>query len=345
MGITIKQLATELSLSPSTISRALRDDRTISQQTKDKVLKLARKMNYQPNPFALMLRKQSSRIITVLVPTLESHYFSQVVSGIELEAQLHGYGVIVGQTHDQQKQEKMLLESPLIRQSEGVIVAFAKDTTSFSHFEMLQEMNMPLVFFDRMCEELHASTVISDDYSGAWDSVMHLAEQGYQKIAFIGTEDQLAFNQAREDGFMDALDSVGLTYHTARNRKCKVSTINEGRKVASELLSLPKSIRPDAIFASCDLLALGAMQVAQEKKIQIPKALGIVGFGNAPFTAWLHPTLTSVRQPSKIAGKIAVDFLLQQLDARASKKAFETKVKIVDTNLIIRNSSLRNKMG
>lgn len=339
MGITIKQLANELHLSPSTISRALRDDHTISLQTKKKVLALARKRDYQPNPYAWMLRKQSSKTIAVLVPDSSIPFFNQVITGVEEEAKRKGFRVLVGQTKDSYYSEKEWVASPLVRQAEGLIVAFSKDTPDFDHFVTLQKMGIPLVFFDRMCEKMRTSTVITDDYSGAWDATLHLAQEGCTKIAFIGTDDPFIFNQAREDGYADALGHLNLNYHTARVYKCSSSSMQDGREAGEALLSLPPDIRPDAIFATDDYLALGCIQVAQEMGLAIPDELAIVGYGNAPFGAWLSPSLSTINQSSKRVGSTAMHFLFQQIE----KPSSDTQVSVIDTNLIVRASSKRKK--
>ncbi|MGB0523104.1 MAG: LacI family DNA-binding transcriptional regulator [Flammeovirgaceae bacterium] len=336
MAVTIKDIAEELGLSPSTVSRALRDDTTISKETQERVKSLAKKWKYEPNPFAMMLRGQRSKALVVIVPRLDHFYFSSVINGIERYAQSLGYQIIVCQTDDLYQKEKAILESPFLGYANGIIAAFAKDTNKFDHFDRFLQKGIPVVFFDRVCEELEVPSVITDDYSGVWEATQHLVLGGRNKVAYLGVGDPLLFNEVREMAFLESLGTLHIDCPRQWLRSCIDGSVESGKAEALKLLNQPINERPNAILANNDLLALGAMQAAADLNISIPRDLAIVGFGDLPFSQWLTPSLSSVKQNGENLGRLAANYLFQEIE---SIDESPSEGSIIKTELVIRNSS------
>lgn len=340
MSVTIKQLASELGIAPSTVSRALRDDHTISAGTKKLVKQLAQKKNYKPNPFALMLRNQRSGIIAVLVPKLNHHFFAGAIAGIETEAQKHDYQIVVCQSEDAIAKEQQVLNSGLIKRVDGMIVAHSKETIDFEHFERLSQGNMPMVFFDRVCMTMKASNVITDDFTGVREATLHLLEEGCRNLVYLGVEDDLLLNEIREDGFLDIMRNTPAHTHRYQVVKCATNLVEESKAKVIELFKQGSCKQPDGIIANDDFMALGALEAAKEMGIRVPQDLAIVGFGDAPFAKWVTPSLSTIKQPSLQAGTMAAQLLFEEIDSGVNEIASK-KSKILDTHLLIRDSSKR----
>jgi len=338
MAITIKDLAQELGLSPSTVSRALRDDNTISRETQKKVKSLAKKWKYKPNPFAMMLRGQRSNAIAVIVPKLNHFYFANVIDGIERCAQEVGFQTIVCQSDDSYDKEKEILESPFLGYVDGIISAFAKNTTNFEHYDRFLDKGIPMIFIDRVCEELNVPSVVTDDYSGIWDATQHLILSGRTKIAYLGVADQLLFNEVRESAFNESLALQNIECPKNWIHVCSQNTVEEGKAAALKLLNRPAAERPNAILANNDILALGIYQAARELNISIPQELAVVGFGDLPFSEWLTPSLSTVKQNGDQLGKIAANYIFKEISPN-NPPTDDHNGFIIQTELIVRDSS------
>jgi len=338
MAVTIKDLAQELGLSPSTVSRALRNDATISRETQEKVKSLAKKWKYKPNPFAMMLRGQRSNAIAVVVPKLNHFYFSNVIDGVERSAQEMGFQTIVCQSDDDYSKEKQILESPFLGYVDGIVAAFAKNTSQFDHFNRFLDKGIPMIFIDRVCEDLDVPSVVTDDYSGIWDATHHLILEGRNKIAYLGVTDQLLFNEVREAAFRESLELQNIACPRQWMRACGENTVEAGKAEALKLLSKPVKDRPNAILANNDILALGVMEAAKELNIRIPEELALVGFGDLPFSQWLTPSLSSVKQNGDQLGRVAANYLFKEISP-SNPPTEENEGFIIHTELIVRDSS------
>ncbi|WP_262922949.1 LacI family DNA-binding transcriptional regulator [Hymenobacter cellulosilyticus] len=183
---SISDLAKQLGVSVSTISRALSDHPTISAATKKKVWKLAQELHYQPNHMAAGLRKGRSNLLGVIVPHIDGHFFTMVVKGIETVATKAGFNVMICQSNEDVKHEQKNIESLLSAQVEGILVSLARNTLDFKHFDKVRKQEIPLVFFDRVLDGLDVSAVVIDDREGAYQSTKHLVAQGCRRIAHFG---------------------------------------------------------------------------------------------------------------------------------------------------------------
>jgi LacI family transcriptional regulator len=293
--VTIKDIARELGISPSTVSRALKDHPDISVQTKKAVNELAEKLNYQPNIVALNLRQKKTNTIGVIIPEIVHFFFSTVISGIEDVAYTAGYNVILAQSNESYQREITDMKALFNSRVDGMLLSISRETTNFDHIESIISKGLPIVFYDRMYNSPTASKVIVDDYVGAKEAVNHLIEQGCKRIAQLNGAPNLIISIDRLRGYKDALNEHGMDVPEDLIISCPSGTFDEGKKATKKLLSMPKP--PDAIFADNDPMAMGAMMAIKEKRLKIPQDIAIVGFSNWFFGELMDPSLTTVDQP------------------------------------------------
>lgn len=336
---TIKDIAKELNISTSTVSRALKDYPSISNETKRKVKEVADKLNYRPNAIALSLRKSRSFTIGVIIPEIVHFFFSTVISGIEEVAFSRGYNVILTQTNEKLTREMSSIETMLSNQIDGFLVSFSKETTDFNHFSRLLNQGYPIVFFDRVPEIPHAISVMVDDYKGALDATDHLISQGYKNIVHLSGPLNLKISQERIRGYKDALTKNGVSVNPEFIVECPIGTDSESQKITANILK-SFSIRPDAFFASNDMAAVGAMLSCKAEGLRIPEDVGIVGFSNWQFCTMTEPSLSSVSQPGAKMGAKATDILLDLIENKLNPDTITGPV-VLETELLIRKSSLR----
>jgi LacI family transcriptional regulator len=332
---TILDIALELNVSKSTVSRALKDHHSIGEATKKAVLDLAKKYNYHPNNIAYSLSKKSTKTIGVIVPLLSHYYFSTVISGIEELAYKVGYKVIICQSGESYEREVIVSQALLSSKVDGLIVSISRETDNSDHFKVYQQKNVPIVFFDRVCPDLEVSSVTIDDYQGAFNAVEHLIKAGRRKIAHFAGPTMLKISRERINGYKDALLKHGLPFEERLLIDCGWGLeLENGSKAAQKMID--DGIRPDAIFAVCDPIAIGVMMTLKKNNIKIPDEIGVVGFCDEPIAMIIEPPLSSMVQPAFKIGEISVELLLNQI--RSSTRLVEKKV--LTAELKIRESSL-----
>ncbi len=336
---TIKDIARELNISSSTVSRALKDYPGISDETKRKVKEVAEKLNYRPNAIALSLRKSRSFTIGVIIPEVVHFFFSTVISGIEEVASSRGYNVILSQTNESFAREKSSIDTMLSNQIDGFLVSFSKETTEFDHFSKLLDQSYPIVFFDRVPNIPNAISVMVDDYQGAYKATSHLISQGYTKISHLVGPPTLAISRERERGYRDSLANHGIQIYPELIIECAYGTSDEGFKVTEALLKNGKTF-PDAIFANNDMAAVGAMLACRSMGIKVPDDIGIVGFSNWQFCSMIEPSLTSVSQPGFKIGETATQMLLDMIEKKLDPDSITAPI-VLETELLVRKSSVK----
>lgn len=336
---TIKDIAKALNLSTSTVSRALRDSSEISTETKKLVLEYAEKINYRPNPIALSLKERRSRTIGVVVCEIANSFFSQTINGIESIAYKNGYNVIITQSRESFDRELLNLQYLTSRSVDGLIVTVSTETTDFSLLKDLHQKGMPIVFFDRIVDEIDTYKVIANNFEGAYQATEHLIKQGYKKIALVSNAPVLSIAKERLAGYKAALTENGIAVDESLIKYCEHSGMftNEMEEVVSTLLNA--DAKPDAIFAASDKITIGVLRILNDKKINIPANMGLVGFSNSELTDLLNPSLTVVSQPAFEMGEVATELLLQMIESKHPIESFETKV--LSTELKVRCSTLK----
>ncbi|AGA79084.1 LacI family DNA-binding transcriptional regulator [Echinicola vietnamensis] len=336
---TIKDIAKALNISSSTVSRALKDYPGISKETKEKVKALAKKLNYRPNAVALSLRKSKSSTIGVIIPEVVHFFFSTVISGIEEVAYANGYNVILLQTNENIAREIAAVDTIISNQVDGLLVSFSKETANFDHFKKLMDYHYPIVFFDRIPNLKDTVNVSVDDQTGAYRAVKHLIEQGYTRIVHLAGPENLKISIDRKEGYIKALKEANIPIREEWIIPCPKGTPDESETICKALLSDPSN-RPDAVFASNDIAAAGAMQAAKSLGLKLPEDFGAVGFSDWQFSSMIAPPLSSVSQPGFKMGEKAAQLLLEMIDSE-SEEAFRSRTEMLETGLVIRESSLR----
>lgn len=335
---TIHDIARKLNITASTVSRALNDHPRISAETKKAVLKVARKLNYQPNNIAAALRNGKSNIIGIIVPTADRSFFSSVVRGIEEIANRSRYNVMICQTYDNYDKEVATVEALLNARVDGIIASHGKETANFDHFLKVKERGIPLILFDRSNDELEVSHVVIDDFLGAYKATEHLIQQGCRRIAHFTNIRKISIYKERLRGYREALLANGLEYNEQLVVESNLQ-LEDGRTSMEKLLKLRQM--PDAVFSASALGAVGAMQVIKERNIKIPQQIALVGFSNEVFTSFTEPSLSTVEQHSLRIGNAAAEIFLEEVALR-NKKFIPQKV-VLKPELIIRDSSRKKK--
>lgn len=340
-AVTIKDIARALGLSTSTVSRALRDSYEISQETKKLVLDYAQKINYHPNPIALSLKERRSRSIGVIVCEIANSYFSQVINGVESIAYDRGYNVIIGQSRESNEREMLNLQYLTSRSIDGLIISVSAETKDFSYFKELSRKGMPIVFFDRIVDEVETHKVIVDNFKGAYDATIHLIQNGYRNIATLSNAAGLSIARDRLAGYKAALQASGMEVDENLIRFCGHGgmLLDEVESAMNELLALKH--KPDAILASADKLTTGCLRILKSRGLRVPEDIALVGFSNTDLTELLEPPLSVIRQPAFEMGEIATNLLLQLIESKRPVTDFETRV--LSTELIVRDSSRKIK--
>jgi len=338
-AITIKDIAKELGISTSTVSRALRDSYEISSETKRLVLECAQRLQYRPNPIALSLKEKRSRSIGVIVAEIANSFFSQAINGIESIANSKGYNVIISQTQESLAKEIQHLDFLASRSVDGLIISVSSETESMEHLKRIHARGLPIVFFDRIKEEIDTHKVTSDNYKAAYNATTHLITEGYEKIACLVNASHLSITRERIAGYKKALTDNGINVDDEIIKVCKHGGLvfEETEKAVEDLMEL--TLRPDAIVGLTDKLTTGCLKILQAKKIKVPDEMALVGFTNSALTELLNPSLTVIRQPAFKMGEIATSLLLQLIESKRPIKEFSTEV--LETELIVRDSSTR----
>src|SRR5688572_25142257 len=339
-AVTIKDIAKALGLSTSTVSRALRDSYEISPETKKLVLEYAARINYQPNPIAQSLKERRSHSIGVVVCEIANSFFSQSINGIESIAYNNGYNVIIAQSRESFDREMINLQYLTSRSIDGLIISVSTETKDFSFLKELHEKGMPIVFFDRIVDEIETHKVTVDSYKGAYDATTHLIDNGHTRIAAVSNSAILSITKDRLGGYKAALAEHGLPVDESMIQYCHHGgmILSEVEEAVNELLPL----QPDAILATSDKLTTGCLRVLKAKKINVPDEISLVGFSNTDLTELLDPPLTIIKQPAFEMGELATTLLLQLIESKRPVKDFETKT--LAAELIVRGSSVANSI-
>jgi LacI family transcriptional regulator len=333
---SITDLAQQLNISVSTVSRALSGHSAISEATSKRVNTLAKELGYQRNNMASGLRRGRSNMLGVVVPHIDGNFFSQVVKGIEAAASKAGYHVLICQSNEDVVHERENLETLMNAQVEGIMVSLARTTLDFRHFEKARKRDIPLVFFDRILEGFDVNAVVLDDRAGGYRATRHLLDQGYRRIAHFGGPQHLNIYKLRRLGYEDALREHGLPVDEALILVGDMK-LEDGSAAMQHLLALPQP--PDAIFSGSDFAAAGALQVLSARGLRVPQDVGLVGFSNELFSRLTTPMLTSIDQHCELMGRSATHLLLQIMEEQGQH--FAPRHVLLQPELCVRASSLR----
>lgn len=333
--VSLKDLALELGVSISTISRALKNSPEIGAEMKEKVKSLAKKRNYRPNPFAMSLLKNAPRIIGIIVPDIVTHYYSSIISGINDVARKNGYSTIITSSYEKSELENKCLEDLINIRVEGVIACLAQETIDYSHFEVLYEQNVPLVFFDRVCLVDKFSSVITNNVESAQQATNHFLETGSKRVAFIGGPNHLEIVKKRKHGYLQSLreHKIGIERELVF---CEKIGYESGYEGACQLLSLNNP--PDAILGMTDSLTFGAMKAIRERGLRIPDDVALIGYTDETHSNYLDPPLTAMTHQTYKMGETACKLLLKRIKGDSKVRQI-----VVPCILSVRGSSMKKK--
>jgi LacI family transcriptional regulator len=337
---TIADIAKELNTTAATVSRALSNHPRISDETKKSVHLTATKLNYKRNRVASSLRLGKTHVIGVIIPSAEINFFGSVVHGIESIANLNGYNVLLYQSNESGEYEERGIETFISARVDGILVSLAKGTVDYSHIEQIKKRKVPVVLFDRSNDSLDIDSVEIDDYKGAYMATEHLISKGYKKIAHIAGPTHLKNFSERIRGYKEALRYNHFVIDESYIYYGNVS-IESGREGTCHFFSMTNP--PDAIFATEDFTALGAMKELKERGIKIPGEFGIIGFANEQFGEHITPTLSSVDQQTIQMGKSALNLLIDLIGKREGMGDARQKV-VLEPVLICRDSTDRKRV-
>jgi len=333
---TLKDLAKKLNLSVSTVSRALNDSPEISVATKRKVADAAVTLSYHPNILARGLINQHTKIIGVIVPEVTHNFFSLALGGISGVAYDAGYVIMFCESNESYDREVINTSALVSNQIAGLIVSISQETKIHDHFEYLQRIGIPLVFFDRVCDSLNTSKIVVDDYGGAFKAVEYLIKKGKKRIAHLGGTEHLSISRDRFTGYLDALHTFGMPFD---KDLVYFSGFQEQNGVKGMQVLFELEERPDAVFAVNDPVAIGAYEEIKNRGLKIPDDIAVVGFSNNPVAAIIDPPLTTIEQPAYELGQRAAIVLLEQIAAKAEKRIYKPVREVLETKLIIRCSA------
>lgn len=329
--VNIKKLASELNLSAATVSRALRDSHEISAETKARVMEMAKKLAYEPNPFASSLRQQKSKTIAVIVPEVANNFFSLAIKAIEEVARAKDYHVLIYQTHESGEIESSFMTSLLSGRVDGVLISPACHVANKEYFQKVSE-KIPMIFFDRDHDDIEGVKITTDDYESAYNATQHLVEAGCKKIGYLAALETLTTGKKRLQGYLDALKDNDLESMPAliegnceNNDSCR-----------SKVKDFIAEKKPDGILSSIEELALPCYYACKELNLNIPKDLKLITFSNLAHAELLNPPLSTINQPAFEIGNEAATILFKMF----SKRWYDPNITIsLKSNIIKREST------
>lgn len=333
-NVTIRALAKELNLSVSTISKALRDSYEISEETKQRVLEVANRLSYTPNPYASSLRGKKSKNIAVVIPEIADSFFAIAINGIEAVVKEKGYHVLICLTHESFENEKAILREFGSGRVDGVLMSVSSETTSCQHINDLIEKEVPVVFFDRVLEEVDTDKIVTNDFESGYAATRHLIEKGCKKVAYLAISKSLSISNNRMEGYKKALADHNIKFEASDIVLC-TNDPAYNNDIVKALLQQKK--RPDGIVASVEKLTTTVYQACNDLRIAIPGQVRIVCFSNLEIATILHPSLTTITQPAFEMGRSAATVLLKALDKKNGNQP--KKQLVIPSTLIIRGSS------
>lgn len=309
-NVTLRMLARELQLSTATVSKALTNSHEISEKTRQRVLNLAKELNYTPNPYASGLRNKKSKTIAVILPEVADSYFAQVIDGIESVAQEKGYHILIRLTHESCFKEQAIVKDLRGGRVDGILISVSSETRDSSHLKELQEKGIPLVFFDRVCEDIDTAKVVTDDFESAYKATEHLLAGGCRRIAMLFISPDLSISHHRMEGYKKAMADHQRPWRESDMVACTHNeTVNH--EILTGVFSGPDA--PDGVIATVGKLVFSVYLACHALQLHIPGQVKVIGFSNLPSAMLLNPSLTTVTQPAFEMGKAAASLLFKEL--------------------------------
>lgn len=340
--ITLKQIAKELDVSISTVSKSLRDSPEISEDTRLKVQAFAKLYNYKPNNIALSLKNRKTKTIAIIIPEIVHHFFATVISGIEQVANESGYNVIICLSDESFDKEVINMEMLANGSIDGFIMSLSKETQSkgdYHHIIEVINQGMPVVMFDRVTNDILCDKVIIDDSRAAFEAIQNLINNGFRKIALISTVDYVSVGKLRTEGYLRAL----RTNDREVNEKL-ILRIEDIENCAEPIEKFIASQKPDAVFAVNELFAVTAIKGAKKIGLNVPDDISIIGFTDGIISKYSSPSITTVSQDGIEMGGKAAKMLIRRLESEDEEEE-HYKTEVIETHLVERESTRDLKIG
>ncbi len=335
--ITLKQIAKELDVSISTVSKSLRNSLEIGEETRLKVQAFAKFYHYKPNNIALSLKNRKTKTIGIIIPEIVHHFFSTVINGIEQVANENGYSVIICLSDDSFDKEVLNMEMLANGSIDGFIMSLSKETQfrgDFHHITEVINQGMPVVMFDRVTNDILCDKVIIDDKYAAYEAVQSLIDKGRKKIALVTTVDYVSVGKLRTDGYTKALLDNGIPFN--EDLIIKIEDIDTCEITIGKLLE-DKAI--DAVFAVNELFAVTIIKTANKIGLNVPNDLAVIAFTDGIISKYSTPTITTVSQSGIKMGNKAAKMLIERLESEEDGEDENYKTEVIETHLIEREST------
>ena len=336
---TLKEIAETLGISITTVSKALKNYPDVSEKTRKAVVALADELNYTPNSFAVNLRTKESKTIGLIIPEVVHHFFSNVINGIIAEAEKKGYLVIILQSNESLELEKKQVALLVNKRVDGIIMSLSNESNNDFHIKEILRKEIPFVQFDKISKLIPSSKVIINDQKAAMEAVQHLIDKGCKKITHIRGPENPQNAIDRFIGYKKALEKNGIPYDSKLVYTCRNVTFEEGVEFAKQIVEEHPDV--DGIFVITDLVAVGVLAYFNEKGIQVPNQIAVIGFSNWFMSQVITPKLSTVDQPSYEMGVAAFGLLLEEMICHKDGKVFVPRTIELETSIIERDSSMK----
>jgi len=336
--VTLKQIAKELDVSISTVSKSLRNSLEISEDTRQKVQAFAKLYNYKPNNIALSLKNKKTKTICIIIPEIIHHFFATVISGVEHVANENGYNVLICLSDESFDKEVINMEMLANGSIDGFIISLSKETQQKKDFHHILEVinqGMPVVMFDRVTNDILCDKVIIDDNLAAYNATRFLIEKGFKNIALITTVDYVSVGKLRTDGYIKALINNDIKVN--ENLILKIEDIDNSELLIEELI---QNNEIDAVFAVNELFAVTAIKAVNKLGKKVPEDLSVIGFTDGIISKYSTPAITTIGQNGVKMGEKAAKMLLERLGNEEEEYDEHYKTEVIETELVIRESTL-----
>ncbi len=333
----MKALAKELGLSISTVSKAMKDSHEISTATKQRVFEMAKALNYKPNPYAGSLKRGKSKTIGVVIPDVNNSFFSQAINGVESITRDKGYHMLIYLSHDNLAYEQTMLKDFQSGRVDGILMSVASETNDSKHIIDLQETGVPVVFFDRVCEDVATAKITTDDFESCYKATQHLIDNGCKRIVVLSISRHLSISNQRVEGYKKAMQDNGLTFNESNIVQCGMQS-ESNHEIIHALMQ--QALKPDGIIATVEELITTIYSVCNELNLSIPKNVKVLSFTNLQNVNIFNPALTTITQPAFEMGKAAASVLFKALTFPDINMVDESMV--LPSELIKRQSTQRS---
>ena len=337
--ITLKEIATTLGISITTVSKALKNYPDVSAKTKQAVIDLAQNLHYTPNSFAVNLRTKESKTIGLIIPEVMHHFFSNVINAIIDEAEKNGYLVIILQSNESMVLEKKQVDLLINKRVDGIMISLSNETNYDEHIQQIINRKIPFVMFDKITKLAECSKVIINDQKAAFNAVQHLIDRGCKKIVHIRGPLNPQNSIDRFIGYKKALEKNNIPYDSNLVYTCVRVDFQEGFDFTRQIMNEHPDV--DGIFVITDLVAAGVISYCNENNVRIPEQVAVVGFSNWFMAQVISPKLSSVEQPSHEMGVASFNILLEEMICHRDEIPFKPRTIVLETKVINRESSMK----